>query len=390
MLPILDNNDSHIVVVDDQPENLRVAVAMLSPQFQVHPFGDGERMLHYLGRGGLADLFLLDIVMPGMGGYELCARLRAMHEYDDIPIVFLTALDAPEDEERGLQLGAIDFIIKPFSPAIVAARVRNHVKLSRALRFIRNQKEVLEEMVADRTRELRDKNELLLVRNEEIAAIQDVSITAYTSLAESRDNETGEHIKRTQHYVRELAGALAAHPRFIHELDEGTVDLLFKSAPLHDIGKVGIPDAILLKPDRLTADEFEIMKTHTTIGHNAIVRAESYLSGHSSFLRHARDIAFCHQEKWDGSGYPAKLSGTDIPTSARLMAVADVYDALISKRVYKPAFSHEKAVEIMKEGRGSHFDPDILDAFLARNQAFAAIARRYGDLHAPAPVPAPA
>ncbi|CAN0627404.1 putative two-component system response regulator [Burkholderia multivorans] len=213
----------------------------------------------------------------------------------------------------------------------------------------------------------------------EVQKTQDVTIMAMASLAEVRDDETGNHICRTQHYVRLLAEELQTHPRFAEFLTRETIDLLFKSAPLHDIGKVGIPDAILLKPGRLTPEEFEIMKTHTTLGGDAIAKAAKLMEGSSSFLRYAGEIAYSHQEKWDGSGYPQGLAGDAIPVSARLMAVADVYDALISRRVYKPAFSHERAVDIIQAGRGTHFDPDVADAFMAIHESFRQIAKRFAD-----------
>jgi putative two-component system response regulator len=198
-------------------------------------------------------------------------------------------------------------------------------------------------------------------------------------MAETRDNETGNHIRRTQHYVRALAEQLRGHPRFAAYLNERNILMLFKSAPLHDIGKVGIPDAILKKPGRLTAEEFEIMKTHTTLGRDAIEHAESELDGSVDFLRTAKEIAYSHQEKWDGSGYPLGLAGDAIPLSARLMALADVYDALISRRVYKAPMTHEQAAAILRAGRGRHFDPDVTDAFCAIEDEFRAIAARYRD-----------
>lgn len=212
----------------------------------------------------------------------------------------------------------------------------------------------------------------------ELKCTRDVTILTLASLAEARDNETGAHILRTQRYVKALALHLRRHPGFSHELDDETIDLLFKSAPLHDIGKVGIPDKILLKPGKLTFEEFEIMKRHAQIGADALKIAEDQL-GTSSFLRLARVISLTHHEKWNGSGYPAGLRGAKIPVSGRLMAVADVYDALITKRVYKPAFSHEKAMEIIRDGRGSHFDPDILDALDAIEDQFVEIANEFSD-----------
>jgi len=217
-------------------------------------------------------------------------------------------------------------------------------------------------------------------RTAELARTRDVTILSLATLAETRDNETGAHILRTQRYVRALAVQLKDHPKFRDELDEETIDLLYKSAPLHDVGKVGIPDAILLKPGKLTDDEFEIMKTHASLGADSLEVAEKEL-GSNSFMRLAREIAATHHEKWDGSGYPLGLKGEDIPLSGRLMAVADVYDALISKRVYKPAFPHEKAMDIIHEGRGKHFDPDVVDALDTVETEFLNIARQFKDEH---------
>ena len=215
-------------------------------------------------------------------------------------------------------------------------------------------------------------------RTVELNRTRDVTILTLASLAETRDNETGAHILRTQRYVKALAEQLRAHPRFADTLDDETIDLLYKSAPLHDIGKVGIPDAILLKPGKLTDEEFVIMKGHAKIGAEALAISEKEF-GSNSFLRFAREISLTHHEKWDGSGYPAGLRGDDIPVSGRLMALADVYDALISKRVYKPAFSHEKAVAIIREGRGRHFDPDVVDAMNAIEATFRQIAADFSD-----------
>lgn len=220
--------------------------------------------------------------------------------------------------------------------------------------------------------------EALSERTRELNITRDASILGLASLAETRDNETGGHILRTQHYVKALAQQLATLPEYRSELTEEVVDLLYKSAPLHDVGKVGIPDSILLKPGKLTDEEFEIMKGHARIGADALQVAEDQL-GSNSFLKLAREISLTHHEKWDGSGYPSRLQGKAIPVSGRLMALADVYDALISKRVYKPAFSHEKARDIIVEGRGGHFDPDVVDAFLAIEEQFISIAREFAD-----------
>lgn len=237
--------------------------------------------------------------------------------------------------------------------------------LKAAQDFLKNQNELLEIEVDKRTRKIRD--------------AQDATIVTLASLVETRDNETGNHIRRTQYYVRALALQLQAHPAFAGYLVPHQIDILFKSAPLHDIGKVGIPDGILLKPGKLDPEEFEIMKTHTTLGYNAIENAEKQLGMTVEFLACAKEIALSHHEKWDGSGYPAGLAGNRIPVSARLMAVADVYDALTSRRVYKDAMGHDEAIAIIMEGRGKHFDPDVVDAFAAITGEFRDIAGRYAD-----------
>ena len=354
-----------ILVVDDTPDNIALLSTLLKDRYKVRAANNGERALAIAAGQPRPDLILLDIMMPGMDGYEVCERLKIDPHTADIPVIFLTAKVQVEDEEFGLRLGAVDYITKPISPPIVLARVETHLTLKRARQFLQDRNAYLEAEVWRRSRE--------------VMAIQEVTIMAMASLAETRDNATGNHIRRTQHYVRALAQHLRHHPRFATALNDETIELLFKSAPLHDIGKVGIPDRILLKPGRLTPDEFEIMKTHAALGRDAIAAAERYLDTPDSFLRFAREIAYSHQEKWDGSGYPEGLWGEQIPLSARLMAVADVYDALISRRIYKPALPHEQAVTMIREGRDQHFDPDIVDAFLECAEQFRTIAARFAD-----------
>ncbi|QDQ25149.1 two-component system response regulator [Chitinimonas arctica] len=354
-----------VLVVDDTPENLTLLHGLLQGSYRTLIANSGERALQLLDGDILPDLVLLDIMMPGMGGYEMCRRLKSDPRTADIPVIFLTAKSEVEDEQAGFAAGAVDYITKPISPPIVLARVRTQLKLKAAADFLEDKADYLQAEVKRRTHE--------------VQVIQDVTIMALASLAETRDNETGNHIRRTQRYVRLLANRLKAHPKFQALLDDETIQLLFKSAPLHDIGKVGIPDSILLKPGRLTPEEFEIMKTHTTLGQKTIAVAEKLLDAPSSFLRLAREIAYSHQEKWDGSGYPDGLAGNEIPVSARLMAVADVYDALISRRVYKPALSHAEAVDLIREGRGHHFDPDVVDAFMQISEEFRIVAEQFSD-----------
>lgn len=355
-----------VLVVDDTPANLSLMTGLLRDIYKVKAAIDGEKALRIAQSDAPPDLILLDIMMPGMDGYEVCRRLQANPATRDIPIIFLTAKAGIEDEKMGLELGAVDYITKPISPPIVLARVRNHLALKASADFLRNKADFLEAEVVRRTAE--------------VMAIQDVTIMAMASLAETRDSDTGNHIRRTQHYVKVLAQYLRKHPRFASVLDDDRyITMLFKSAPLHDIGKVGIPDRILLKPGKLTFEEFEVMKTHTTLGRDAIQAAEEHLGMKVEFLNLAKEIAYGHQEKWDGSGYPQGAAGEAIPVGARLMAVADVYDALISRRVYKEGMPHEKAAAIIVQGRGQHFDPDIVDAFVAVQDQFQAIAQRFAD-----------
>jgi putative two-component system response regulator len=308
----------------------------------------------------------------GIDGFEVCRQLKADPATRHIPVIFITAKSDPAYEQLGFALGAVDYITKPISPPVVNARVRTHLALKAAADFLQDRNVYLEQEVERRTEEARR-------RTEELRISQEVTMVALASLAETRDNETGNHILRTQHYVLALATHLRDHARFSAALSEEVVDRVFKAAPLHDIGKVGIPDRILLKPGRLDADEFEIMKTHTTLGRDAIENAQRRVGVSVPLLEVAKEIALSHQEKWDGSGYPEGLAGEAIPLSARLMAVADVYDALISRRVYKAPMSHEQAAAIIVAGAGQHFDPDISDAFVALQAQFQMISSRFDD-----------
>ena len=362
---LVDKHIATVLVVDDTPENLTLMGALLRDHFMVKVANNGEKALKIAMSDTPPDLVLLDIMMPGLDGYEVCRRLKATAATRDIPVIFLTARSDPDDERMGLALGAVDYITKPISPPILLARVNTHLALKATADFLRDKSAYLEREVALRTLE--------------VQAIQDVTIMAMTSLAETRDNETGNHIRRTQLYVKALAERLRNHPRFEAVLNERMIELLYKSAPLHDIGKIGIPDSILLKPGKLTVEEFEVMKTHTTLGRKAIEDAERRLGMRVAFLSVSKEIAYSHQEKWDGSGYPQGLAGDQIPVSARLMAVADVYDALINKRVYKAAFSHDQTCSTIVKGKGTHFDPDMVDAFVGIAEDFRSIALKYPD-----------
>ncbi len=354
-----NNSDqtARILLVDDNTMNLQLLHETLDGiGYRLLIAKNGKTALA-IARKAKPALILLDIMMPEMDGYEVCRRLKADEKTDRIPVIFITALADEEDEAKGLALGAVDYLTKPFNPDLVRARVRIHLEL-------KQHQDQLEQLVRERTRRLE--------------LTQAVTIESLATLAEYRDPETGGHIKRTQNYVKVLAKQLKQHPRFRDELNDEVIELLYMSAPLHDLGKIAVPDHILQKAGKLTDEEFEEMKKHTNYGHDALRITEQKL-GEDSFLRYAREIAYTHQEKWDGSGYPTGLKGDEIPISGRLMALADVYDALISKRVYKPPFPHEKAVEIIVEGKGKHFDPDIVDAFIELENTFRNIALSFAD-----------
>jgi putative two-component system response regulator len=354
-----------ILIVDDLPDNLTVLADILLPYYRVLAASNGGRALKLAASEPPPDLILLDLMMPGMDGYQVLARLQENVQTRDIPVIIVTAMNEAEDEERGLELGAADYITKPLRPRIVLARVHKQLVLKWAGGLLRDRNASLEALVEQRLGE----NQL----------IQDVSIHALARLAEIRDNETGNHLRRTQEYVRTLATRIKGQSRFAGQLTARTIDLLAKSALLHDIGKVGIPDQILRKPGPLTPDEWQVMKTHAKLGSDAIELAERDARRPVAFLTLAKDIAHYHHEKWDGSGYPEGLAGEAIPLAARLMAVADVFDALTSRRVYKEPISLDAATGIIRDGSDRHFDPNLVEAFLAGRDAIAAIAIRYRD-----------
>ncbi len=360
----MSNNKNTILIVDDERFNLNTLIEVLKDDYRILIAKSGEQALERVSTAPHPQLILLDVLMPGIDGYETCRRLKQNRQTASIPIIFITTKTTVEDEQHGLELGAADYITKPFSPAIIKARVKTQINLKMARDALENQNRLLEQKVAQRTLE--------------IALTRDIAIHGMAALAGTRDHETGNHIRRTQHYIKCLALNLANHPRFREFLTEKNIELLFKSAPLHDIGKVGIPDNILLKPGKLDEWEFEVMKTHAVLGRNALPH-NGGKSDSIPFLNMARDIAHTHHEKWNGSGYPQGLKEEAIPLGGRLMAIADVYDALINKRVYKPALSHETAVEMIVEQKGKQFDPDIVDSFISLRDNFNRIARQFSD-----------
>lgn len=365
LLPVNTSKKRPVVlVVDDTPENLVFVSEMLTPKYDVKAATNGKIALAIVDKFPI-DLILLDVVMPEMDGYEVCRKIKEKKSAQNIPVIFLTSRSKTEDQEFGFSVGAADYISKPLSPPITLARIKIHLENKAIQDFLHNQNEFLESEVQRRVKEL--------------SVIQDVTINALASLAETRDQETGNHILRTQYYVKILADKLYLLGKYPDIINPEYITMVFKTAPLHDIGKVGIPDAILLKPGKLTPEEFEIMKTHAKLGYNAILKAEKEVDAHYPFLSAAKEITYYHHEKWDGSGYPQGLSGEDIPLSARLMAIADVFDALVSKRVYKSAMTHEQAFDIIREGRGRHFDPMVVDAMFDSQAAFIEICEAYKD-----------
>ena len=353
-----------VLIVDDTAANLALIGSLLQPHYTVKAVNHGAKALS-LARLDPPDLILLDIMMPDMDGYEVCRRLKADPELAPIPVIFLTSRNDVESEQVGMDLGAVDYVTRPISPPVLLSRVRAHLVDAANARTLRVNNEYLAFEVSKRSRQL--------------LALQDVTILAMASLAETRDSDTGNHLRRTQHYIRVLGQHLRTHPRFSDYLNADMISILFKCAPLHDIGKVGIPDRILLKPGRFESEELEIMKTHPALGRDALLNSQKTAEGTIEFLEEATQLVYSHHEKWDGSGYPLGLQGDAIPIAGRLMALADVYDALISRRIYKDGMSHTQACEIIVNGRGAHFDPDVVDAFVALGDEFQGIAARFAD-----------
>ena len=351
-----------VLAVDDTPSNLTLLSGLLSPHYRVQLAVSGAKALE-LAQRRAPDLIVLDVMMPGMDGHEVCRRLKADERTRDVPVLFLTALNRADDETLGFELGGADFVVKPFNPTTLLARVRTQLEVN-AWR------------IALRDRNAWLNNELAL-RIEEVEQLRDTTLFVMVALAEFRDSDTGHHIQRTQEYVRVLARWAARQGVAI---DERQIDAMARAAPLHDIGKVSIPDRVLLKPGRLNAEEWELMKTHADTGANLLQRAADRLGDRAGpLLRYGIEIARHHHEKWDGSGYPAGLVGEAIPLSARLMAVADVYDALVSRRVYKDPIDHDVALEMIVADSGKHFDPQLVRGLLEVRSDLISIAQKWQD-----------
>jgi len=338
----------NILIVDDGPENLRILSELLrSEGYLTRPVSDGAMALE-AAAAEPPDLILLDIMMPDMDGFEVCRRLKRDARLRDVPVVFLSAIDDVADKVKAFTVGAVDYVSKPFQFPEVRMRVETHLRLRRLQIELEAKNRRLLDLVSEQVREISDS--------------QMATIFALAKLAESRDGETGRHIERVQLYCKLLAATLAEQPSYVGRIEESFIENIFLASPLHDIGKVAIRDHILLKRGELTPDEFEEMKMHTTFGAQTLEAVRTRYP-RNEFLRLGIEIARCHHERWDGQGYPAGLAGPDIPLSARIMAVADSYDAARSRRCYKPALSHAECREALSARGGTYLDPEVLMAF---------------------------
>ncbi|MGV8025259.1 MAG: HD domain-containing phosphohydrolase [Anaerolineaceae bacterium] len=347
-----------ILIVDDQPQNIELLEAYLIPQdYEIVKATNGEEALMELTRQPI-DLILLDIMMPGMNGFEITRKIRKDDALQQLPIILITALREIEDRVKGIEAGCDDFISKPFDKFELLARVRSLLKVKAYNDLMRNYRTELESEVTRRTEDL--KHALEKIKAASLETIYRLSIAS-----EYKDDDTGAHIKRMSGYSAIVARHMG--------LDESTIETILYAAPMHDVGKIGIPDRILIKPGKLDPAEWEIMKQHSVIG------AKILQGSDAEFIRLGETIAHYHHEKWDGSGYPDHLKGVEIPIAARIVAIVDVFDALTSKRPYKEPLSLERSLTIIREGRGNHFDPDVVDAFFAAQDEILALKKQYKD-----------
>jgi putative two-component system response regulator len=337
------------MIVDDSRSSLQLLEDMLCEQgYTVHPFPDGGQALRW-AQTYPPDLILLDIIMPSMDGFEVCENLKKHEMLRDIPVIFISSRNEIKCKVKAFSMGCVDYITRPFECEEVRTRVKTHLRLRQMRIELERQNHELERLVEEKVRE---------ITNSWIA-----TILALAKLAESRDDDTGNHLERVQVLCKILAENLAKLPEYDGTIDRKFIDNIYHASPLHDIGKVGIPDKILLKPGKLDQEEFDMMKQHTIIGAQTLEAVQRKYQG-NVFIDMGIAIARSHHERWDGRGYPDGLAGYEIPLCARIMAVADVYDALRTNRCYKQAIPHEKAVTIIREGRGTHFAPDVVDVFL--------------------------
>lgn len=344
----------NILIVEDTAINIDILMSILQHDYNIYVALNSDKALKIIKERRI-DLILLDIILPGMNGMEFMDYLKYKTKYKDIPVIFLSNLNDPETKRTCFEAGAVDYITKPYNASVVKERIRTRVRKIEENRVLVKQKNILEEMVKLKTKE--------------INKTRDAAMKAVSSLVETRDSDTGEHINRTQQFVSIIAETLKIMEKYTDILNDEYITELERASNLHDIGKIGIPDYVLLKPGKLTEEEFEIIKKHPRIGYDALKKASVDL-GKNLFFDIACDISLYHHEKWNGRGYPEGLAKDDIPLSARIMALSDVYDALTSARVYKESFSHETAISIIKEERGQHFDENIVDAFMISEKRF--------------------
>jgi putative two-component system response regulator len=350
----MSDDRKKVLIVDDSPVNLKMAKNALISVFDVFTVPSVEKMRLIL-KNVLPDLILLDVLMPEIGGYDAIRSLKADEKTQDIPVIFLTSKTDAISELEGLSLGAVDYIVKPFTPQLLLKRVKIHM-------LIESQKKELKYINANLEK-------LVTAKTSAIMELQDAILLTVSELVECRDDVTGGHISRTAQSLRVMTEEMMRLGIYRDELQSWDIELFLQSSQLHDVGKISIRDNILLKPAKLTGEEFEEMKKHAEFGEK-IIDSIQRITSENAFLTHAKIMAGTHHEKWDGSGYPHNLAGEDIPLQGRLMAVADVYDALISERPYKKAFSAEQATQIIHESFGSHFDPALEEAFMAASARF--------------------
>ena len=353
-----------IFLVDDDIVNLTLGNEVLAAHYNVFTVNSGERLLKLLEKR-IPDLILLDIEMPDMNGYDTIVKLKNKVETKHIPVIFLTAKSEGNFELKGLSLGAVDYIIKPFSTPLLLKRIEMHL-------LVESQKKELEGQKQELIRFNNNLQEMVEVKTRTVVELQDAMMNTFAELIEYRDDTTGGHIGRTQQYLRMLLHAIRNHLIFGKIAKTWDTTLILQSAQLHDIGKIAINDSILNKPAKLTEEEYEIIKTHVSFGETVIDKIISVTSEHS-FLEQAKIMISTHHERWDGAGYPKGLKGNDIPLQGRMLAIVDVYDALISDRPYKKAYSHEKAVSIILDGKGTQFDPELVEVFMDIHEEFHAI-----------------
>jgi len=329
-----------IFVVDDSDTNLSMAEAVLEDQYRVMTMPSASKMFSLLEKV-IPDLILLDIEMPEMDGFEALKKLKDNSTWTDIPVMFLTGRNDPEVEVRGFEQGAVDFVTKPFSSSVLINRIKTHL----------------------------DIDEIIRERTAQLSRLQNSIVSVLANMVESRDKETGGHIERTSEYIKILINEMKKRGVYADEINNWDIEKIISSARMHDLGKISITDIIVNKPGRLTNEEFEIMKTHAQEGERIIDEIIAQ-TGEGEFLRNARLFAGCHHERWDGKGYPHRLKGEEIPLQGRIMAIVDVYDALVSERPYKKALSSEEAVNIIMQNAGTHYDPVITQVFFEAKEQF--------------------